>query len=96
MKNNKYGMPPPSSRAEFEHNISLSFEDALRKLSSKQLDPFFVQRTLPQLKSIEFFPNGRINFNSVDESLRLQANMQHWMELMPPPELIKKEDSEKE
>lgn len=90
----KYGMPPPNTRADFEHNIGLIFEDALRKLESKQLDPFFVQRTLPQLKDIEFLPNGRINLNSVDESLRLQANMQHWMELMPPPEIIKKDDKE--
>lgn len=87
-------MPPPNTRADFEHNIGLSFEDALRKLDSKQLDPFFVQRTLPQLKNIEFLPNGRINLNSIDESLRLQANMQHWMELMPPPEIIKKDDKE--
>jgi hypothetical protein len=53
-----------------------------------------VQRTLTQLKDIEFLPNGRINFNSVDESLRLQANMQHWMKLMPPPEIIKKDNKE--
>jgi hypothetical protein len=90
----KYGMPPPNTRADFEHNIDLSFEDALRKLDSKQLDPFFVQSTLPQLKNIEFLPNGRINLNSIDESLRLQANMQHWIELMPPPEIIKKDDKE--
>lgn len=89
-------MPPPSTRAEFEHNIGLSYEDAFRKIENKQLDPFFVQRTLQQLKDIEFLPNGRINLNSVDESLRLQANMQNWMELMPPPELIKKNDSENE
>ena len=82
-------MPPPSTRAEFEHNIGLSYEAALSKLENKQLDPFFVQRTLPQLKDIEFLPNGRINLNSVDESLRLQANMQHWMELMPPTKLMK-------
>lgn len=87
-------MPPPSTRAEFEHNIALSFENALKKLGSNQLDPFFVQRTLPQLKDIKFLPNGRINFNSVDESLRLQANMQHWMELMPPPERIKVDDTD--
>ena len=94
MKKNRYGMPPPKTRNEFEHNISLIIEEALRKLNSKQLDPFFVQRTLPQLKDIEFLSNGRINFNSVDESLRLQANMQHWMELIPPPEIIKKDDKE--
>lgn len=92
MKKSKYGMPPPSTRAEFEHNIGLSYEDALRKLNGKQLDPFFVQRTLPQLKSIEFLPNGRVNLNTVDESLRLQANMHHWMELMPPPEIMKDDE----
>lgn len=92
MKKSKYGVPPPSSRADFEHNIGLSYEDALRKLENNQRDPFFVQRTLPQLKDIELLPNGRINLNSVDESLRLHANMLHWMELMPPPEIIKKDD----
>jgi len=94
MKKNKYGMPPPRTRGEFEYNISLIFEDASRKIDSKQFDPFFVQRTLPQLNDIKFLPNGRINFNSVDESIRLQANMQNWMQFMPPPALVKKEDEE--
>jgi len=87
-------MPPPRNRGEFEHNLALSIESALFKLKNKKLDPGFVHMTLPHLKDLKFLPNGRIDFNSVDENLRLQANMQHWMELMPPSELIKKDDKE--
>lgn len=94
MKNSKYGMPPPSTRAEFEHNLALSFEVALHKLKKNQLDPGFVHMSLPRLRDLKFLPNGRVDFNSVDENLRLQANMQHWMELLPPSELIKKDDKE--
>ena len=95
MKKIKYGIPPPSNRAEFEHNIALSFEVALHKLENNQLDPGFVHMTLPRLKDLKFLPNGRIDFNSVDEHLRLESNMMHWMELMPPPE-IKTPDEENE
>jgi hypothetical protein len=77
----KRGMPTPSTRKEFEHNIYLTIENALRKLNNKQHDPFFIRRTLPQLKNIKYLPNGRINFNSIDESLRLQANTQYWIEI---------------
>lgn len=86
MKKNKYGMPPPSTREEFEHNIALSIEVTLFKIDNNQLDPGFVHMTLPRLKNLKFLPNGRVDLNTVDESLRLQANMQHWMQFMPPPE----------
>jgi len=85
-------MPPPSNRGEFEHNLALSIEVALHKLKSKQLDPGFVRTTLPRLRDLKFLPNGRIDFNTVDEQLRLESNMMHWMELMPPPELIQDDD----
>ncbi len=91
MKKSKYGMPPPSNRGEFEHHLALTIESALLKIKNEQLDPGFMLMTLPRLKDLKFLPNGRIDFNSVDENLRLQANMQHWMELLPPPELINKE-----
>lgn len=95
MKNNKYGMPPPSTRSEFEHNIFMSVEIALHKIKNEQFDPYFVSRTIPQLQKLIYTPNGRIEFNSVDEQLRLNSNMMHWMELMPPPEKkIKEEENE--
>ncbi len=87
-------MPPPSNRTEFEHNLALTIESALLKIKNEQLDPGFVHMTLPLLQELKLLPNGRIDFNSVDENLRLQANMQHWMELMPPNELIQKDNIE--
>lgn len=81
MKNNKYGMPAPANRAEFEHNISLAIERANEKIKNNQLDPFFMSRTIPNLQKLHFLPNDRINLLSVDESLRLESNMLHWMEI---------------
>lgn len=87
-------MPPPTNRQEFEHNIFLSIEAALFRIKNNIDDPGFMYSILPKLAELKPLPNGRINFNQVDESLRLDANSRHWMELMPPPEL--KEEDEKE
>lgn len=81
-------MPPPSNRSEFEHNIYMTIESALRKIENKHFDPGFVHWTLPRLQRLKYTPNNRIDFNSVDEQLRLESNM---MQLLPPP-IIKQED----
>ncbi|WP_339922242.1 hypothetical protein [uncultured Cyclobacterium sp.] len=94
MRNDKYGMPPPTNRQEFEQNIFLSIEAALFRINNQIEDPGFMYSILPKLAELKPLPNGRINFNQVDESLRLDANSRRWMELMPPPELIKKDDKE--
>jgi len=94
MKKNRYGMPPPSTRDEFEHNIYLSIEAAIFKIKNNQSDPGFYYEILPKLQKLTKLPNGRLNLNEVDESLRLDANMRHWMELMPPPEIINNNDIE--
>ena len=95
MKNSKYGMPPPSNRIEFEHNIFLSVEAAIFKIKNNQNDPGFFYEIWPKLEGLTKLPNGRLNFNQVDESLRLDANMRHWMELMPPPEIKRADDENK-
>lgn len=89
-------MPPPTNRQEFEHNIFLSIEAALFRINNKINDPGFMYSVLPKLAELKPLPNGRINFNQVDESLRLDANSRRWMELVPPAELIKKDDNEQE
>lgn len=63
-------MKTPHTRAEFERNFHLlgrSIEDGR----------FHVPRDmmLDHLMRIRHLPNGRIDFLSVDESARLQANM---------------------
>lgn len=65
-------MKTPGTRAEFERNFNL-----LRQQIKD--GKFFVQEGLTHsiagITRVRFLPNGRIDFLSVDESARLQANM---------------------
>jgi len=65
-------MNTPRTRAEFERNFQL--------LHRQIADGKFhvaqgLSRSLEGLARVRFLPNGRIDFLSVDESARLQANM---------------------
>lgn len=83
MDNNKYGMPPPKSRRELEHNLFLLAEDTHGKVESGNDDLLrnLYWATYPHIKNIKNHPNGRLNFSTVNEPARLQANMKKWMEL---------------
>jgi hypothetical protein len=80
MEKSKYGMPPPKTRREFEHNLFLLAEDTNRILDSDDdnLLRNFFGATYPHIKNIKNHPNGRLNFLTVDEQARLQANMKKW------------------
>lgn len=82
MEKSKYGMPPPKTRREFEHNLFLLAEDTHRIKESGDDDLFrnFLWATYPHIKNIKNHPNGRLNFLTIDEQARLQANMKKWME----------------
>jgi hypothetical protein len=94
MKNKKYGMPPPSSRKEFEHNVNLVLEDAKRAFDSgdEQLIRNKLWATIPHLKRVVYLPNRRIDLSTVNEMLRNQANMMDWMKHMPLPQMKKDDD----
>jgi hypothetical protein len=65
-------MKTPQTRAEFERRLHLLREQL------QQGRMFFsanVVRSLDGLQRVRKLPNGRIDFLSVDESTRLQANM---------------------
>lgn len=65
-------MNTPRTRAEFERNFHLLH----RKLEEgKLIFSKEVSHTLDGLLRLRYLPNGRIDFLSVDESARLQANM---------------------
>ncbi|SDI27551.1 hypothetical protein SAMN04489796_1099 [Winogradskyella thalassocola] len=74
-------MPPPKTRKEMEHNLALVFEDTLKKLESndKSLKGSVLIFTAPHLKKVKSTPNFRLNLLTIDESIRLQANMLEWM-----------------
>lgn len=81
MEKSKYGMPPPKTRREFEHNLFLLAEDTRRIVESGDDDLFgnFLWATYPHIKNIKNHPNGRLNFLTIDEQARLQANMKKWI-----------------
>tara|TARA_R110000765_G_scaffold341862_1_gene431986 strand:+ start:7837 stop:8088 length:252 start_codon:yes stop_codon:yes gene_type:complete len=75
------GMPPLKTRKELEHNLALVFEDSLKKLKSndKSLKESVLIFTAPHLKKVKSAPNSRLNLLTIDEPIRLQANMLEWM-----------------
>lgn len=81
MSKNKYGMPPPRTRNEMEHNLHLVIENFTAKIESK--DEAIIQNamwaTYRHLKDVKKTPNGRINMTTYNEQIRLQANMMKWM-----------------
>lgn len=81
MKNSKYGMPPPKTRYEMEHNLNLVIEDFNGKIESGNQD--LIQNamwaTYRHLKDVKKTPNGRINMITYNEMIRNQANMLEWM-----------------
>ena len=64
-------MRTPKTRAEFERNFHLLCE-------SMEQDKFHVTQeaahSIASLEAVRRLPNGRIDFLSVNESARLQAN----------------------
>lgn len=85
-------MKGPKDRAEFEHNINLLIEKGRIIATSSDASAIgsFMAFTYHELKKARKLPNGRINFNTVDESLRLNANTENFMNGLPPVK-IKKE-----
>lgn len=81
MEKSKYGMPPPKTRREFEHNLFLLAEDTHRIVESDDEDLLrnFLWATYPHIKNIKSRPNGRLNFLTIDKQARLQANLKRWM-----------------
>lgn len=71
MEKSKYGMPPPKTRREFEHNLFLLAEDTYRITESGDDDLFrkFLWATYPHIKNIKNHPNGRLNFLTIDEQV---------------------------
>lgn len=65
-------MRSPQTRAEFERRLHLLHE---RLRQGKMYFSSNVVRGIDGLQRVRMLPNGRIDFLSVDESTRLQANM---------------------
>jgi hypothetical protein len=85
----KYGMPPPTSRADFEHNVFLLIDEMERH---KEDEKFLANRLWALGDSLEharYLPNRRIELPSIDERMRNLSNMMDWMKYLPPVSLRK-------
>ncbi|SCY13691.1 hypothetical protein SAMN02927916_1229 [Flavobacterium anhuiense] len=67
----------PKNRLEFEHNINFLEERGLKLLevNNESAIQNYVWATLPHLRKVRKLPNGRINLLTINEQIRLQANM---------------------
>ena len=86
----KYGMPPPTSRADFEHNVFLLIDEMERH---KKDEKFLANRLWALGDSLEharYLPNRRIELPSIDERMRNLSNMMDWMKYLPPVSLREK------
>lgn len=88
----KYGMPPPKTRAEFEHNVFLLVDDIERHIHD---DTYLRNRMWSlgeSLISLRYLPNRRIELSTIDERVRIHANMMDWLKYLPPVEFDGKKD----
>jgi len=78
-------MQTPTTRAEFEHRFHLLREQM------KQGKMLFADISMTLgIQQIRYLPNGRIDFLSVNESARLQANMMLQFQNRDFKEMLKK------
>lgn len=85
----KYGMPPPNSRAAFEHNVFLIVDELERHAGD---EAFLVNRAWALGDSLEharYLPNRRIELSNIDERMRILANMMDWIKYLPPMQFNK-------
>lgn len=82
-------MKTPRTRAEFERNFYLLYQQIV---DGKFHVAQGLSRSLDGLTRVRHLPNGRIDFLSVDESARLQANMLNHMSKQPFLEHLKKDN----
>ncbi len=86
-------MPPPTSRAEFEHNVFLLVEDIERHKNNQ----FYLENRFwalgESLEHSRYLPNRRIELPSIDERMRLLSNMMDWGKYLPPM-LLREKNSE--
>ncbi len=86
----KYGMPPPTSRAEFEHNVFLLVEDFERHKNNQSYLENRLWALGESLEHSRYLPNRRIELSTIDERMRLLSNMMDWEKYLPPVSVRKK------
>ena len=87
-------MPPPDSRATFEHNVFLLVDDLEQHAGD---EAFLANRAWALGDSLEYaryLPNRRIEIANIDERIRNLANMMDRMKYLPPIQFEKNHNND--
>ena len=84
-------MPPPTNRADFEHNVYLLVDDIERHIHDEAYLSNRIWALGDSLERLRYLPNRRIDLRTIDEKVRNHANMMDWMKNMPPMVFKRKE-----
>jgi len=86
----KYGMPPPTTRADFERNVFLLVDELEQHADDEDFLANRVWALGDSLEHARYLPNRRIEIANIDERMRNLSNMKGWMKYLPPVEFEKK------
>ena len=89
----KYGMPPPTCRAEFEHNVFLLIDELECHMNDEEYLRNRMWALGDSLEHLRYLPNRRIELPTIDERVMILSNMMYWMKYLPPVS-IKENDTE--
>lgn len=79
----KYGMPPPISRIEMEHNVFMLIDELQQHAGDEDFLANRVWALGDSLRHIRPLPNGRIELAAIDERIRCFSNLLGWMKYFP-------------
>lgn len=80
----KYGMPPPTTRVEMEHNVYLLAEEMQQNINNKDFIDNRLWALGDSIERLRALPNGRLELPTIDERVRGIANMMDWLKYLPP------------
>lgn len=80
----KYGMPPPTTRVEMEHNVYLLADEMLQNINNKDFIDNRLWALGDSIERLRALPNGRLELPTIDERVRGIANMMDWLKYLPP------------
>lgn len=94
-KRSEYGMPPPSTRAEFEHNVFLLVDEIERHMNDRDFLANRMRALGDSLEHLRYLPNRRVELPTIDERIRIHANTLSWLKYLPESFLEKAKSNNK-
>lgn len=87
----KYGMPPPTTREDMEHNVYMLVDEMLQNMDDERFITNRLWAFGDSIEHLRHLPNGRIELPTIDERVRNLSNLMGWMKYLPPMTIEGKE-----